>query len=270
MKEIINLPFGESLKRTCLYLVAHFNRVWQLMLIGVVIMTAIDVVLSFPSQCKEGEQCLGWKSNLNVLAAALTAVSVSVAFMRQIILKVVPAGFPISFGKREIKFLFYNLMILLIILAIAFVCGIVYSLLLGDARALQKPTALLPFLLIILMIAVVLSRLCLVLPAIAADNNDLTFAKAFDMTKGNSNKIFFGMFLTSLPVSVVTLFAGTILQTMTIESWTAKLLISAFMSSLSLLNALIKACYLAHIYQYFTYFYKPEKAESQSVKSLLD
>ena len=61
MKEIINLPFGESLKRTFLYLFSHLNQVWRLSLVGIAIIVAADAALSFPSQYTAGETREAWK-----------------------------------------------------------------------------------------------------------------------------------------------------------------------------------------------------------------
>lgn len=140
----------------------------------------------------------------------------------------------------------------------------------GGARELLNQTNMILFLLVILTVAVVLSRLCLILPAIAVDNKELTFAKTFDMTKGNSNKIFFGLFLASFPVVVILLSVSSFLQEMSVENWAGKLLISTLLAALTLLNALVKSCFLAHIYQYFIYFYTPRAEDAQPAKSLLD
>lgn len=270
MKEIINLSFGESLKRTFLYLFSHLNQVWRLSLVGIAIIVAADAALSFPSQYTAGETREVWKINLSMLVATLVTVSVSVAFIRQIVLKSIPTGFPVSFGWREAKYFVYNVLILVMIVILSVACGVILSLFFGGARELLNQTNMILFLLVILTVAVVLSRLCLILPAIAVDNKELTFAKTFDMTKGNSNKIFFGLFLASFPVVVILLSVSSFLQEMSVENWAGKLLISTLLAALTLLNALVKSCFLAHIYQYFIYFYTPRAEDAQPAKSLLD
>jgi len=271
MKEIINLPLGESLKRTFLYIFANFNRIMKIISFWMVVMVATDALLSFPSQCREGQDCLGWQSKVSVLVAVIASVSASVALCREIILRNSPAGITFSFGRREIKYLLYNMAIMLMVFAAVFVSGIVIALLTGTSEnVFQTPSTLIPFLLMVLTAAVFLSRFCLILPAIAVDNKEMTFSVAFDMTTGNSNKIFFGMFLASLPVVFILLSLTSSLQVWNIENWAAKLLISAAIAFLSLFNALFKACFLAHAYQYFLYFYHKREKESLQERSMLD
>ena len=55
MKPMINLPFGESLKRTYLYVFANFGKAMKICSFWIVLMLAADVLMSFPSQCREGQ-----------------------------------------------------------------------------------------------------------------------------------------------------------------------------------------------------------------------
>lgn len=48
MKEIINLPFGESLKRTFLYLFSHLNQVWRLALSALQLSLRLMLLCLFP------------------------------------------------------------------------------------------------------------------------------------------------------------------------------------------------------------------------------
>lgn len=69
MKPMINLPFGESLKRTYLYVFANFGKAMKICSFWIVLMLAADVLMSFPSQCREGQNCIGWQSNVSLHAA---------------------------------------------------------------------------------------------------------------------------------------------------------------------------------------------------------
>lgn len=139
MKEIINLPFGESLKRTFLYLFSHLNQVWRLSLVGIAIIVAADAALSFPSQYTAGETREAWKINLSMLVATLVTVSVSVAFIRQIVLKSIPTGFPVSFGWREAKYFVYNVLILVMIVILSVACGVILSLFFWGSKGIAEP-----------------------------------------------------------------------------------------------------------------------------------
>ena len=46
-----------------------------------------------------------------------------------------------------------------------------------------------------------------------------------------------------------------------IEGIIAQIVFSFLSIALSLINTMLKACYLAHIYQYFMYFYNQSKEE---------
>ena len=87
MKPIINLPFGESLKRTYLYVFANFGKAMKICSFWIVLMLAADVLMSFPSQCREGQNCIGWQSNVSMLLSVIASAAVSVSFARTVILK---------------------------------------------------------------------------------------------------------------------------------------------------------------------------------------
>lgn len=276
MNELINLPFGESLKRTYLYTIVHFGKVLKICSLWVLLLVLADWALSFPSQCREGQNCLGWQSNLSMLLAVIAAASVSVAFSREIILKEKKNWFNISFGRREVKYIFYNLLILLMIILSAVILGVFYNLIMqqtggvSSTGQLERPMTLLIYLAAVLAVAVVVSRFCVILPAVAVDNQKINFTTVFEMTKGNSAKIFFGLFLSSLPMMAALLVVSSFLLAVPMENWVAKLAVSLVVVSLTMLNAILKACYLAHIYQYFIYFYNQRTPEAVAERSKLD
>ena len=100
MKPMINLPFGESLKRTYLYVFANFGKAMKICSFWIVLMLAADVLMSFPSQCREGQNCIGWQSNVSMLLSVIASASVSVSFARTVILKEEYDWFRISLGGR--------------------------------------------------------------------------------------------------------------------------------------------------------------------------
>ena len=59
MKEIINLPLLESVKRTYLYFIANFKTVTNVALVWVGIVFLADCLVRFPSLCSgEGGTCI--------------------------------------------------------------------------------------------------------------------------------------------------------------------------------------------------------------------
>ena len=100
MKPIINLPFGESLKRTYLYVFANFGKAMKICSFWIVLMLAADVLMSFPSQCREGQNCIGWQSNVSMLLSVIASAAVSVSFARTVILKEEYDWFRISLGVQ--------------------------------------------------------------------------------------------------------------------------------------------------------------------------
>lgn len=274
MKPMINLPFGESLKRTYLYVFANFGKAMKICSFWIVLMLAADVLMSFPSQCREGQNCIGWQSNVSMLLSVIASAAVSVSFARAVILKEEYDWFRISLGGRELKYLLFSLLILLLMLAAALIVGVVlawlWQMFNPGSVGVRHPGYLGTYFLSVLVIAAFASRLCLALSAVAVDNQEIGLRKAFDITSGNTVKIFLGLILSTFPVMVLLLLTGNLAQGIFADSWMGKFVVSALVVFFSALNAVFKSCYLAHIYQYFLYFYNRRPQEESADKSLLD
>ena len=255
MKPMINLPFGESLKRTYLYVFANFGKAMKICSFWIVLMLAADVLMSFPSQCREGQNCIGWQSNVSMLLSVIASAAVSVSFARTVILKEEYDWFRISLGGRELKYLLFSLLILLLMLAAALIVGVVlawlWQMFNPGSVGVRHPGYLGTYFLSVLVIAAFASRLCLALSAVAV-------------------KIFLGLILSTFPVMVLLLLTGNLAQGIFADSWMGKFVVSALVVFFSALNAVFKSCYLAHIYQYFLYFYNRRPQEESADKSLLD
>ena len=264
MKEIINLPLWESIKRTYIYFFVNFKTVVKLSALWVGLVFLCDCFLSFPSLCV-GEYCqtLGNKAFMLFEIIAVTAVSVS--FSRQIILRELKDWKQISFGLKEIKYLGYSLLILLLIIAAAIISGLVTALAFGvDLKmpAVQlPPQALSLYFILVIIASVYSSRLSLILPSVAVESKDMTLVQSFKITKGNSLKLFAGIILSTLPVMILLMLLGTIMRILQIEGFIGQVIFSFLGISLSLINAMLKACYLSHAYQYFMYFYNQQQEE---------
>ena len=264
MKEIINLPLIESVKRTYLYFVANFKTVTNVALLWVGIVFVTDCLMSFPSLCSE-EGCNEWSNKFFVMLEIVAGMADSVAFSRAIILKEKRQWKQISLGLRELKYLGYSLFILALLVLSALVAGMLTVLVFGvdmnAASMAMRPNALMFYFVIVIIASIYSSRFSLILPAVAVDDKELNLIKSFQITTGNSIKIFAGIILSTLPTMLLLFFLGTAMNALQLEGIIAKMVFSFLSIVLSLVNTLLKACYLAHIYQYFMYFYNQSKEE---------
>ena len=266
MTETINLPLLESIKRTYVYFIANFKTAINASLLWVGIVFIFDMLIRFSVLCK-GEGCLLGLSNLFLVVEIIASMAVSVAFSRTIILKEKKQWKQISLGIRELKYLGYSLLILLLLI----VAGMLGSMLLPVIFGVDLKSALtgmnsqaLSFYFIIITIASIYSaRFSLILPAVAVNDETINFIKAFQITRGNSVKIFLGIILATLPTMLLLFFASTFVNALQLNGSLALIIFSFLSVALSLMNAMLKACYLSHIYQYFMYFYNRQQAKEE-------
>ena len=264
MKEIINLPLWESIKRTYIYFFVNFKTVVKLSALWVGLVFLCDCLLSFPSLCT-GSYCHAWGNKFFMLLQIVAVTAVSVSFSRQIILRESKNWRQISLSLKELKYLGYSLLILLLIIISAVISGVVTALIFGiDLRtpAVSMPSqSLILYFVLVLIATIYSSRLSLILPSIAVENKEMTLLKSFQITQGNSLKLFLGIIFSTLPTMILLMFLGTLMQVLQIEGILGQMLFSFLGISLSLINALLKACYLSHVYQYFMYFYNQQQEE---------
>ena len=123
----IKLPFWECLRRSFFYTFVNFDAfvkiasVWFLILL-------YEIFAGFPSLCglKDGGCPGATFQNISVVMVSLASVAVAVAFSRLVILREHVRPFAFSFGRRELKYLAYSLLLfLLIIVPAVMVMGIV-------------------------------------------------------------------------------------------------------------------------------------------------
>lgn len=246
----IKLPFGECARRSFLYIFTNFNAFTKLASVWFLILI-YEVAVDFPSLCGlEGEICpsKGYQ-NLSVVIMYLASISIAVGFSRQIILKEERKYFSFSFGWREIKYLGYNLLLFLLV---AIPAGIIVGML--KSFGVKGGMLLLSTGVVSLFFAINFARCFIILPAIAVDDKDLTMEKAFKLTKGNANKIFWGQVLLRVPLVIAVLILTTMYEMMEFEGLVSKFIMSALLIGLSYFDAALKASFYSHVYQYFTYF----------------
>lgn len=262
--QVIKLPFWEIVKRSFLYplvnvkTVLKVSAIWFLLLI-------YEIANGYPGICNFTDQCYNpLADNISLLLLSFASVSIAVAFSRNVILKVVPDRIKFSFGKREWKYLGYNLLILLMV----FIPSIILLLMI-ELLGLQGTSGLIG--LIALVITIICARFYLVLPATAVNNSQITLKEAFRLMKGNANKIFWGQILLMLPIAFVLFLIALIYVSLNTNAFVVKLIFSAIVMFLSFFDTCVKACFYSHIYQYVMYTQKNggKKAASAVKKEVL-
>lgn len=186
----IKLPFWECLRRSFFYAFVNFDAfvkiasVWFLILL-------YEIFAGFPSLCGLKESgCPGESfQNVSVVMVSLASVAVAVAFSRLVVLRENVRPFAFSFGRRELKYLAYSLLLfLLIIVPSVMVMGIVAGIL--ERIGANLPGVSLALSVVPLIAGIVCARFFIMLPAVAVDDRELTMKRAFALTRGNANKIF--------------------------------------------------------------------------------
>lgn len=162
---------------------------------------------------------------------------------------------------RELKYLAYSLLLfLLIIVPAVMVMGIV-------AGVLERVGANLPGFSLILSVVpliagIVCARFFIVLPAVAVDDRELTMKRAFALTRGNANKIFWGQALMMLPVVITVTLLTMLYGALNLSGFLADLIMAFLLLGLSFFDAALKASYFSHVYQYFVYFWRHPENQS--------
>ena len=258
----LKLPFWECLRRSFFCVFKNFNAlikiasVWSLLLL-------YEIFAGFPSLCglKEGG-CPGERlQNISVVMVSLASVAVAVAFSRLIILREQPRPFAFSFGRRELKYLACSLLLFLLIIVPAVIFMGVFAGIL-DRLGINLPVFSLALSLIPLITGIICARFFIVLPAVAVDDRDLTLKRAFVLTKGNANKIFWGQALLMLPVIISVTLLTKLYGALNLSGFGTDLAMAFLLLGLSFFDAALKASYFSHVYQYFVYFWR--RAENQS------
>lgn len=267
----IRLPFWETIRRSFLYVLFNLPTLWKIACLWFAILL-VDVFSGYPTlcnidtaYCKEG---VSQNLTLSMVLLAIAAIAIMVKFSRFVILKEEPLCCRISFGKKELKYLGYALLLILGIVALGMLLGLVSGLFnvillsvgLSPADTLYTILILLPVLLIVAGV-VYLSRFYLIFPSVAVENKELGLKKSWLLTKGNACRIFFGQALLSIPTFVALMILSLIFKALGLENVIFKLLFSFLVISISFIDSALKASFFAHAYQYFIYFDKKDKAE---------
>ena len=256
----INLPFGEAVKRSFNFAFNHIEAFVKIALMWGILACFMDYLTGFPSLCTSADADCAAEEGLNfyVLVMFVGGISTTVSYITYVITREENKSFlTMRLGKKDFKYIWALLKLIFagILISVCigmFLGGLCQAFGLGEIRRLSMIFTLLSF----FIVGIFLSRYCLVFPAIALENKEITFEKSYQMTKGNMNAVFWGLFVMSLPMMLTNMIVFSMYFAIGSENLVINLLFSFVTALISLFNDALKGSYLAHIYQYFMYFYR--------------
>lgn len=257
VKKEINLPFGETLKRSFLYVILHTNLFLKVSFIGLVVLI-YEMMSGFPMMCSLNSQlCL--KNNVQIVSNLLTflvSVAVIINYCRAVVLKNSPDYVSVGFLRRFSKYILVMLSLSFLILIMAVLISVLFKLI----GVVEGSTIYIISVILGLFLVVCISPLFLYLGAIAVDDKTLTIKQVFTLCKGNYNKIFWGQTVLMLPGMFLMFIITTLYQLSPTDDYIGKLIYVFCLIAASLFDTCIKGSFFAHIYQYFI-FYKNKQID---------
>lgn len=271
--EIISLPFGETIRRTFLYFFVNFKSAAKISSIWMVIWV-YELLVGNPSICNfkaTGCQESGFRL-ISLLLMLMSSVCICISYCRNVILREEYKWFSFRFGNRELHFIGYWIVIA-IMTAIPIALIIMFYGVVSRLGFVYPAVWMLTALLLIFGVLIFVSRFYLALPAVAVDNRNINLEKAFKITRGNANKIFWGGVLVNLLTVIIVLLLSAAYNFITanfvvLPVFVVNAVFVALLLALNFLSSCLKASFYAHFYQYFVYFHnkKIEDAEAREVQ----
>lgn len=265
MKNNINLPMFETVYRSFTCVLKNFKPFLKICSFFIVLWF-IELATNLPSLCSADEAYCRTDSIGKIMTFIhyLAATIVSVSVIRFIILKENTSWFHVRFGKNNIKFIAYNILIALMIIipsALMIMIGgaAKYS---GSSLIATKFFASLGILTFI-GLCIYCFRLCLVYAGSAIYDKSMTLSKSHTLTSGNMFKIFFGQVLLVIPTIILVTIVYKV-YTLTEWNYTGKSIFVLIGILLSFFDSAVKASYYSHMYQYFIYFSNKKAATPQA------
>lgn len=265
----IKLPFGEALKRSFGFAFNHIETFFKISLLWGIIITGLDAWADFPLLCAAGdESCIAQKGgSLNILVMFFASISITVSYLIYVIKRTeYQKWINIRLEKKDFKYIWAMIKLIFAGMAISLFIGLILGIIgrvlgLGGVRQLGTLFSMISF----FFVGMFLSRYALVFPAIALENKEISFEASYKITKGNINAIFWGMVVTSLPMMLLNMLVAGLYFALGPENWLINFLFSFVLIMISLFNEVLKASFLAHIYQYFIYFYNRLQKKDEAV-----
>ena len=254
MPSIINLPLMETVRRSFLYVVKNSKEFLKITSVFIILWIA-EIIDGLPFLCSANESYCrdDLSSNLIGILLYIAATVVSVSIIRHIILKEETKYFHLHFGKNNLRFIGYNLLIAAMIIvptALILMIGEVSAT--TNASSQMKAFASMLSLITIIGLAVFCCRLVLIYGGASIDDKEMTLGKSYHLTRGNTLKICIGQILLSLPMIIA---AFLIFSIYNVTSWgivgSSIFVLLGIMCSF--FDSALKASYYCHLYQYFLY-----------------
>ena len=256
----IKLPFWETVVRSFSFTFTNIGTIFKISISWFAVL-ALGLFAGY-YYCTSG---FDTSSGVNVqklslflvifsLLLSFVMLVVQAAFVRRTILRQDFAPFYFALSYKELKYVLYTLLIVMIVAAPVILVSELLTFI--DMGAYTSYILLV----ILLISAVIGSRFLLALPAIAVENKQIGIFKSWDMTKGNANRIFWSLIFLAVPGYVCFMLLGSINMALgpISETVVMKLIFLALIFSVSFLDVCLKASFYGHIYQYFVYFSKPK------------
>lgn len=266
----IIIPFGELVNRSLSYVVYNYAILFKMMIVPVLLMFAVQLLLP--------------KLGLSMFIVMIISSYLGVACCRKIVLNEEPVLSADYFRYMLVYLLRYLGISLLIFSVGSIFLGIVYlfgdeiakttviGILKGKAPGLDASITIYFYLLIALLVAAFYSvRLRLSLASAAVNDQDINMLQAFQISKGNTWRLFGGFILANIPVLVI--YFILLKLAMYLPDNLLWGLVFAFLGTIANgIDICIKASFDAHVYQYFAYFYHKqiEDAEAAAAKQLVE
>ena len=266
----IIIPFGELVNRSLSYVVYNYAILFKMMIVPVLLMFAVQLLLP--------------KLGISLFVMMIISSYIGVACCRKIVLNEAPVLSADYFRYMLVYLLRYLGISLLIFSVGSIFLGIVYlfgdevakttviGILQGKAPGLDASITIYFYLLIALLVAAFYSvRLRLSLASAAVNDQDINMLQAFQISKGNTWRLFGGFILANIPVLVI--YFILLKLAMYLPDNLLWGLVFAFLGTIANgIDICIKSSYDAHVYQYFAYFYHKqiEDAEAAAAKQLVE
>ena len=250
----IKLPFWETIKRSLSYAFSNLSIFFKLSSFWMLILI-YEICSGFPLICRiTDENCPNSITrNISLVALSIASVSISVAFIRNMILKEKVKYFQVKFGAKEALYLLYRIVVLLMIFVPSIALVVLFGTLILNNG--MSPEYLDYLIIIPIFFAIIVARCSLVFPAVSVGNKAIGIRKSFQLTCGNANKLFWGQVIMMIPTVVFAAVLSFIYQSVDgTDTVAVKVVFAALIMLVSYFDACLKSSFHSHIYQYFMYF----------------
>ena len=257
----IKLPLGESLSRSFYFAFNHWDAFLKITLLWGLFITGLDALQGFPSLA-DTENNVG---QLYLWGMFIGGIPITISYIIYVIERNEYKGFlSLRLGKKDLQYLWAVLKLIFAGLLIGALFGTVVNNFF-QLLNIEMEMALRLFLsfLVLFMVGLLLAPYTLVFPAIALDNKEIDFQKSHQLTRGNALAILGGLIALSLPFVFINLLVSSLYMALGTENILINLFFSFIQIELSLFYHALKASFMAHIYQYFIYFYKKSEEKEE-------